>query len=164
MLYVNYIYVCKKILFKKRHDKQSSLLPHSLDPGWFCAGSEAVWATGPGLRAPRGPPLRPPGCLHELPRGGHGGKKLIYPAGGREPRGEEERVSAAPTGMTPAQPSSPASPPLSTTWASAANPQHHKRTRYCLINKISELFGNKQWVLRDIKWNETLLTRKDRHH
>ena len=39
--------VIREYYLKKKHGEKPSLLPHSLAPGWFCASSEAVWASGP---------------------------------------------------------------------------------------------------------------------
>lgn len=75
MLYVNYIYVCKKILFLKKTRQEAEPASLFIRPGLVLL--EVRLCELQGLRAPRDPSLRPPGCLHELPRGGHDGKKLI---------------------------------------------------------------------------------------
>lgn len=92
MLYVNYIYVCKKILFLKKTRQEAEPASLFIRPGLVLL--EVRLCELQGLRAPRDPSLRPPGCLHELPRGGHDGKKLICRTAGWEPHAEEERVSA----------------------------------------------------------------------
>ena len=143
-----YIYVCTKILFLKKTWQEAEPAFLLIRPGlvlhwkWGCVSFRASERL-----------LTPPFALLAVctsrPEAATMGRSWSAALGGeshmqRKRGSQPEQQQLSDMGMTPAQPSSPASPPLSTTWASPANPEHHERTRYCLSNEILKLRGNRQ--------------------